>query len=438
MSDLGERVDTIARLLDEGVSVNGNAPNVADELRESLKALHVAEDDLRKQNDELSLARGRLQSERERYRELFDFAPDAYLVTDMRGVIRDANVAAEELLERPSGKLIGKPVRLFVPVDEKTPFYSMLRELTQTGRVAAQELVVRATPGKEVHLSVSARTYPQSGAPAQEIRWQLRDSTERLAREAQIRRMNVELEDRVRERTTELTHANAVKDEFLGLISHELKTPIAVISGNAEVLVRRGEGLDPEQRAAALADVHEEAGRLHRIIDNMLVLARLEQGNQIRSEPLRLDLLVKHEAEAHARHFPRRAIEVDVAARLVVDAAPVYVEQVVRNLLANAQKYTPAGETIGISLATDSDEAIVRIADRGGGVPEDELGHLFTAFYRSPRTAAGSPGVGIGLAVCKRLIEAQHGRVWAERRDGGGMEFGFSLPLAADSTEDTD
>jgi PAS domain S-box-containing protein len=387
-----------------------------------------AHERLERQYEELSAMRVALEAERERFHELFQFAPFAYVVTDRRGVIRDLNVAAEELFKRPRDRLIRKPLRIFVPVERKDRFYEMMERLDRTGRIADVELTLSAPASLRV--SISASVYPQTGMPIERIRWQFLDVTERVVREEEVRSLNAELEERVRERTVELTRANAAKDEFLGMISHELKTPITVIAGNAEALTRHGAALTPEQRDAALLDVRIEADRLQRIVDNLLVLARLEGGQDIGREPLRLDLLVKSRVQSHRARYPRRTIETTVDGPVLVDASPVYAEQVLRNLFSNAEKYSPAEGAISVSVDNNDRESVVTVEDHGAGVPEDEMKRLFTPFYRSKSTAAYAPGAGIGLAVCKRLVEAQGGHIWAERRDEGGMRFSFSLPRA--------
>ncbi|MBI5284641.1 MAG: PAS domain S-box protein [Chloroflexi bacterium] len=230
----------------------------------------------------------------------------------------------------------------------------------------------------------------------------------------------------------ELRAANAVKDEFLGLVSHELKTPITTILGNAEVLRKRGMLLDEDDRSGALGDIHDEAQRLNAIVENLLVLARLEAGQRIEREPVLIQRIVDRVAERHTRSFPDRLIKLhrdDTMAPIV--GSTMYVEQILANLLSNAEKYSPAHAPIDITVATAGERADVSVCDRGVGIATDELETIFTAFYRSPRTAA-QQGFGIGLTVCKRLVEAQGGRMWASPRDGGGTSFTFSLPVASD------
>ncbi|HZP58054.1 MAG TPA: ATP-binding protein, partial [Dehalococcoidia bacterium] len=233
----------------------------------------------------------------------------------------------------------------------------------------------------------------------------------------------------------ELRVANQAKDEFLGLVSHELRTPITTIFGNAQVLRNRANRLDDESRALAVEDIEQEAERLHRIIDNMLVLSRVEAGREIETEPLVVERTLRRIIDSYAQRHPQRPIELRTEGRVApVSAEPTYFEQIVRNLLSNADKYSPPGAPIEVTARPDGTAAVVvSVADRGKGIPPEEMGLIFRTFFRSPRTSAQASGAGIGLAVCKRLVEVQGGRIWARAREGGGTEFGFSLPLEKES-----
>lgn len=231
----------------------------------------------------------------------------------------------------------------------------------------------------------------------------------------------------------ELRVANAAKDEFLGLVSHELKTPITTILGNAMVLRLRADKIDAESRDTALRDMSTEAERLHYIIDNLLVLARLERGQEIVAEPLLISRIVEKLVGEHKHHFPLREIRVQAEERMApAGGEPVYVEQVLRNLLSNAEKYSPSDNLIDVVIRQEKGELLVSVIDGGAGFSDEEIEQVFAPFYRSPRIAATIGGVGIGLSVCKRLIEAQGGRVWARRTTDGGAEVGFSLPMVDD------
>lgn len=223
---------------------------------------------------------------------------------------------------------------------------------------------------------------------------------------------------------------NSSKDEFLGLVSHELKTPLTTILGNAE-LMRRGVLAGDDDVTAAVSDVYDASQRLQRIIDNMLVLSRLESGDVVPTEPVRVEQIARR---VIAERFASRA-QVAVHADAIVPLAegePGYIEQIFVNLLNNAEKYSPKGAPIDVEVIARDGEVRASVLDRGPGVRPEEIQRIFGVFYRSEGTARGAEGIGIGLAVCRRLIEAQRGRLWAEPRDGGGLTVHFTLPLNRD------
>ena len=229
------------------------------------------------------------------------------------------------------------------------------------------------------------------------------------------------------ERTAqELRGANEIKDEFLGLVSHELKTPLTTIVLDAGLLRSRADHLDAESRRMMSAEIADEGQRLARIIDNLLVLAR---GGEVATEPVLLGRLVKRVIMRHEALHPDRGIAVDIDPAVVVTAQPLHVEQVVLNLLSNAEKYSPPRMPIRVSVRREGQEAHVSISDHGQGIDDTEAAQIFSAFYRSASTSADQPGIGVGLAVCKRLVEAQSGKIWVSRAADGGAQFSFTLPL---------
>jgi len=241
------------------------------------------------------------------------------------------------------------------------------------------------------------------------------------------------LEHRVEERTEELQRALRAKDEFLGLVSHELRTPITVIFGNAELLNTRGAQLDEAEKAAAIFDLRQETRRLLRIIENLLVLARLEYGIKTETEPVLLSKIVKLQVDRQKQLSPDRDLKLHVPADLpVVNCDATQVELVLNNLLSNADKYSPPGRPIEIRANVVDSEVVVSVLDRGIGIGPEETERIFEAFHRS-QPSSGIQGMGIGLTVCKRLLESQRGKIWAKPRPGGGSQFSFSLPIASGS-----
>src|SRR5262249_13391530 len=144
-----------------------------------------------------------------------------------------------------------------------------------------------------------------------------------------------------------------------------------------------------------------------------LAIARMELGREIPTEPVILGILVDKVAAAFRSRVPAREVTVlNEAGSVMVPAEPTYIEQVVQNLLSNADKYSPAGAPIDILVDRQVEEVRVAVRDRGAGIAPEELNLIFDSFYRSSKTAATAPGKGLGLTVCKRLIEAQNGRIW--------------------------
>ncbi|MBF6599271.1 MAG: response regulator [Dehalococcoidia bacterium] len=238
-----------------------------------------------------------------------------------------------------------------------------------------------------------------------------------------------------REMEDELRRANEAKDDFLSMVSHELRTPITTILGNAQVLRLRAAYLDDDARAGSLRDIETEAVRLNRIIANLLLLARLDRGERPDEEPLFAEREIPRVLAEYGKQRPERAVRFEGEGQTMLVAEPGYFEQVLTNLLSNADKYSPPGEAIDVRVRRGSDEATVSVRDRGIGIAPEDAEALFTPFFRSGRSSAHVQGMGIGLAVCKRLVEAQGGRIWMTALPEGGTEASFTLPLARDGWE---
>jgi PAS domain S-box-containing protein len=247
-----------------------------------------------------------------------------------------------------------------------------------------------------------------------------RDITDRK-REEEEREASIE-----RERA-----ASQIREAFIGVLSHELRTPITTIYGGVKVLRRRGESLDEESRAAVLDDVDAEADRLFRLVEDLLVLTRAERGNlEVGDEPVQLPPIIDRAIAAARATWPGIGFKCDRSDRLpVVRGDDTYVEQVLRNLVGNAGKYSPPDTTVEVETTVVDGVVEVRILDQGPGIDEADAERLFELFFRASATAHAAPGAGIGLFVARRLVEAMNGKVWARPRPGGGSEFGFSLQL---------
>ena len=237
------------------------------------------------------------------------------------------------------------------------------------------------------------------------------------------------LEDQRDELLIEERRAGEFREAFVDVISHELRTPITTILGLTQILARPGRADDPASRAPLLEDVRAESERLHRLVEDLLVLSRAERGRLvIDAEPLQPRRLIERIVAHEAPELPSLHIETRLVPDLpVVAGEGTYVEQIVRNLLGNAAKYTPVGTRVVIDARRNESVVEIRVTDDGPGIPEESLRRVFDLFYRDPDSARAISGSGIGLFVCRSLVEAMGGRMWAVRPAEGGSEFGFTL-----------
>jgi K+-sensing histidine kinase KdpD len=228
---------------------------------------------------------------------------------------------------------------------------------------------------------------------------------------------------------TAVRETRRMREAFLGILSHELRTPVTTILAGSKVLGRR-QHLSAETRDELIQDIEAESERLYRLVEDLLVLARFDehQPDAVANEPLLLQRILPTLLTSEEARWPGRRFALDIPTGLAtVRGDRTYVDQVVRNMLGNAAKYSPVDDPIEVAVHEDDGWVRVRISDRGPGFQSEEADRLFDLYYRSPGTLTMAAGAGIGLFVCRRLIEAMGGQIWARPRDGGGAEFGFAL-----------
>ena len=233
---------------------------------------------------------------------------------------------------------------------------------------------------------------------------------------------------KLQEELADLKRQMQLQEDFVSTISHELRTPLGFIKGYSTSLLRQDTSWDEETQKEFLTIIDEEADRLSLLIENVLESARLQSKTlQLRFQPLRLDGVLRDVTmRIRSRHK-----ELDVNAQL--DSVPavygdgVRLAQVFENLFTNAIKYAP-GSPIDILLKQLGDRVLISFIDRGPGIPKESLPLIFERFYRV-RGEKTVTGTGLGLYICKQIIQAHRGKIWAESTPGQGTTFIIELPL---------
>lgn len=252
--------------------------------------------------------------------------------------------------------------------------------------------------------------------------WTFIDQAASMIEHARLRRESLQVEI--------LQRTDALRAALISSVSHDLRTPLTSIKAAASSLLQDDVQWSGEERRSFAQAIEHEADRLNRLVENLLDISRIEGGAlKPEKEWYPVDELLHDVLGRMQQLLLGRAVTTDLPADLPpVELDYMMIDQVLTNLLENALRYTPAGSPIEIAAAYSATELIISVADHGPGIPRSDLERIFDKFYRAMGRARATGGTGIGLAVCRGLIEAHGGRIWAENRPGGGAIFRFTLP----------
>lgn len=219
-----------------------------------------------------------------------------------------------------------------------------------------------------------------------------------------------------------------LQDDFVATISHELRTPLGFIKGYSTTLLREDTLWDEDTRREFLTIIDEETDHLTELIDNILESARLESGTiDLSFQPLRLDALIRDMITRVRARYPNLEIIFRSESSKIIQGDNTRLAQVFENLFSNALKYAPQSRIEITIKAINSSSIQVVFADNGFGIPAEHLPYIFDRFYRVP-DHPGKTGTGLGLFICKRIIDVHHGKIWAESKKQKGTQFIIELP----------
>ncbi len=223
-----------------------------------------------------------------------------------------------------------------------------------------------------------------------------------------------------------------LRSSLLSSVSHDLRTPLAAITGSASSLLDNWDSLDAGSRKDLLENIYEETERLSRMVNNLLDMTRLESGKvEVHKEPRPVEEVVGSALSRFDQKMTGRNVTTHIPADLpMAPMDALLMELVIANLVDNALKYTPEKTGIDLSASVEKDSLILRVADKGPGIAPEDIEHLFDKFYRGKRQA-NKGGAGLGLAICKAIMDIHQGTIKVDNKPAGGAVFEVSLPLSS-------
>lgn len=411
-----------------------------------MTAAIAREQRLRTQAEELRLSNQELAQSRQRLASVLGAAPFAILIVGKSGDIELCNESAEATLGYPAAELCGRNVEILVPLAARAGHaahvanYHAAPVARQMG--GGRRISALRKDGSEFIAEIGLTPISIDGQ--QKTLVTVIDITRRAQNEDELERYRYSLERMVAERTAEAEAARRVaeqaseaKSRLLANVSHELKTPLHAVVSFAHLGEERcqADTAIPPRIGQYFSRISGAATRLEELIHSLLDLSGLDAGSAVFSlKPCALAPVVAGALAALSDEAARRQIRLvadDFPPELAAQCDGPRIREVLRRIVDNALQFSPAGSQVSISgqLVAAWNEVEITVADRGVGIPEDELESVFEAFVQSSRTRTSAGGKGMGLAICRHIVRGHGGRIWVENRTGGGCELHFTLPL---------
>jgi PAS domain S-box-containing protein len=412
-----------------------------EEVRHLLHELGVHQIELEMQNEELRHSQMALDAARERYFDLYDLAPVGYFATSGHGIIRQANLTAASQFGMVRSALLNQPLSQRIASEDQDIYYRHRKLLIENQEAPPFELRMIKQDGTSfwAHLTMTL-AYDADGAT--ELRAVLSDISDRKQVEAErlILQQNLQAKNDELERARVVADkANQAKSDFLSSMSHELRTPLHAILGFGQLLEsgKTAESPPPTlEQKKTIEQILKAGWHLLELINEILDLSVIEAGKIVLSmEPVLLPEILLECQNMVEPMAHQRAIKITLPADAFpcfVDADRIRIKQILINLLSNAIKYNRPGGSVSIVYGVRRAGYIrICVTDTGSGLSEDNLLQLFQPFNRLGHQADKEEGTGIGLVVCKRLIELMGGTIDVESTVGKGSTFWIELAQAA-------
>lgn len=352
---------------------------------------------------------------------------DAIIGVDLAGTVTSWNGGAESIFGLTAGEMVGAPIQRLIPEDRKDEEDQIMRRIRAGLGVDNFETIRKTKEGRLIDVSVTDSPIRDADGRLVGVSKVVRDVTERKRAREEIRRLNLELEQRVVERTAQLEAANRELEAFSYTVSHDLRAPLRALDGFSQVVLEEYGSQLPGEGRRYLETIRFSAQRMGRLMDDLLQYARLSR-EELKARETDTAALVQSAIEELGAPWPDRQVELIPGALPVSRGDPVLLRQVWLNLLSNALKYTGKRERAVIEYGATRDGArtVFFVRDNGAGFDPRHADQLFGVFQRLHRTEDYA-GTGVGLAIVDRIVRRHGGRVWAEAAVDRGATFFFTL-----------
>jgi len=372
---------------------------------------------------------------------------DAIISLDEGGNIEDWNLGAELMFDYAAEEMLGHSFQALFGLGPAAEVeYNWLTEnVRKNGLVQGHETVCIGRDDQVLAVDITAtQLFTREEVPyATSVI--LRDITQRKQREDELRQLNSSLIVQADEKTEqlatkieELAQANAdlqkmdqMRSEFVSLVSHQIRAPLTNMRGAVERM-QNGCGVINATCTQMFRVLEEQVVRLDQLVQDMLDVSQIESGKLgYDIEPISVVPVLRQAATQFSTRASERPISLPTKPGLpLILADRNRVIEIMTNLLDNADKYSPEREEVVVDVRADEEEVTISVRDHGQGIPEDALGRVFDKFYRVDSSdSQAAYGYGLGLYICRNLVEAQGGRIWVENHPEGGARFVFTFPV---------
>jgi chemotaxis family two-component system sensor kinase Cph1 len=379
-----------------------------ESIRQLLHELHIHQIELEMQNEELRATQEGLEESRSKYSHLYNFAPIGYFTLDQKGIILDINLTGARQLGYGRKGLVGKPFSFYLSNGQKQLFYSHLEKVFESGEKQSVELIICSQDGSKFHARLESKTGGHSGVTL--CLTAITDITELKNVEEELKRSNAELE------------------QFARAASHDLREPLRTISAFLKLFEKKYKGRLDEKADEYIGFTIDGVTRMDALLNDLLELSRFG-GKARKMKPVNCAVALEQAIYDLHSAIEQSGMKITYDSLPTVLANESHLTRLFQNLISNSIKFRSENKpNVHVSAKQKGDRWVFSVRDNGIGIDQKFFDRIFVVFQRL-HTREEYPGTGMGLAMCKKIVEQHGGKIWVESELGKGSTFYFTLPI---------